>query len=167
IAERGIAAAGLREIDGRGGTLLPGLVDAHAHVGASANPPGRFALPDLQGNLAAYLYAGVTTALDLGDLSPDIFRTRDAIARGELLGPHVYAAGPMFTAPGGHPLEVLRPGLPWFLRWYVVPRTTRQIATPAAGAAAVQALLVDRPDVLKLMVDAGVGDVPRLAPEVV
>src|SRR5262245_15381369 len=33
-------AAGLREVDGGGGTLLPGLVDLHAHTGSSAEPPG-------------------------------------------------------------------------------------------------------------------------------
>ena len=165
IGVRGVGGEGLPEIDGKGGTLLPGLVDVHAHTGASSEPIGHFALPDVDGNLAAYLYAGVTTVLDLGSLSPDVFRLRAGIADGKQLGPHVYAAGPMFTAVGGHPIEVLRPNLPWFLRWYVIPRTTRQIASPAEAAAAVQALIPERPDVLKIMVDAGVGDVPRLTPE--
>jgi imidazolonepropionase-like amidohydrolase len=51
------------------------------------------------------------------------------------------------------------------LRWYVIPRATREIASPAAGIMAVHALLAERPDVLKIVVDAGVGDVPRLTPE--
>jgi imidazolonepropionase-like amidohydrolase len=71
----------------------------------------------------------------------------------------------MFTAPGGHPVEMLRPNLPWFLRWYVIPRTTREIANPAAGTTAVHGLLPEHPDLLKIMLDAGVGDVPRLTPE--
>ena len=65
IATPGVAADGLRELDGRGGTLLPGLVDVHAHVGASANPPGRFVLPDLDANLAAYLSRDGTVRLEL------------------------------------------------------------------------------------------------------
>ncbi len=165
IDVRGTSAPGLSEVDGKGGVLLPGLVDVHAHTGAAAEPLGRFAIPDVDANLAAFLYAGVTTVLDLGSLSPDVFRLRAAIADGSKLGPHLYAAGPMFTAPGGHPVEVLRPNLPWFLRWYVVPRATREVADPAAATAAVQALLPERPDILKVVVDAGVGDVPRLTPE--
>src|SRR5215831_19146552 len=84
------------------------------------------------------------------------------------LGPRIYAAGPVFTAPGGHPAEVLRAWLPWYLRWYVVPRATREVATPADGRAAVAALLPERPDVLKLAIDAGAtGDVPRLPVETI
>ncbi len=59
---------------------------------------------------------------------------------------------------------MLRPNLPWFLRWYVIPHATREVATPEAATAAVNALLPERPDVLKVVVDAGVGDVPRLTP---
>lgn len=165
IAPPGVAAAGLGELDGRGGTLLPGLVDVHTHTGATAEPLGHFALPDVDANLAAFLYAGVTTALDLGSLSPDVFRLRAAIAEGKTLGPHLYAAGPLFTAPEGHPIEVLRPNLPWFLRWYAIPRLARQIESPAMAADEVAALLPERPDMLKIVVDAGVGDVPRLSPE--
>lgn len=159
------AVTGLPEVDGNGGTLLPGLVDMHAHTGSTSEPPGHFALPDVDANLAAFLYAGVTTALDLGGLSPDVFRTRAAIASGKQLGPHLYAAGPIFTAPDGHPVEMLRPNLPWFLRWYVIPKAARQIATPAMAADEVRALLPERPDILKIVVDAGVGDVPRISVE--
>src|SRR5262249_55515923 len=59
IAPPGVASGGLPELDGAGGTLLPGLVDVHVHSGSSAEPPGRFALPDIDANLAAFLYAGV------------------------------------------------------------------------------------------------------------
>src|SRR5438094_8524296 len=46
IATPGVAAPGQVELDGRGGTLLPGLVDVHTHVGSAPNPPGQVgALP--------------------------------------------------------------------------------------------------------------------------
>ena len=81
IGPPGIAGAGLAEIGGRGGTLLPGLVDVHTHTGSTPNPPWKVSLlPDVGENLAAFLYAGVTTVLDLGSLSPAVFRERERLA---------------------------------------------------------------------------------------
>src|SRR5439155_330020 len=168
IGPPGLAGAGLSEIGGRGGTLLPGLVDVHTHTGSTPNPPWKVSLlPDVGENLAAFLYSGVTTVLDLGSLSPAVFRERERLATGARLGPHLYAAGPIFTAPGGHPAEVLRAWLPWYLRGYVLARATREIATPDEARRAVAALLPERPRVLKLAIDAGASAVPRLTPETI
>jgi len=167
VGSPGLPSHDVPEIDGRGGTLLPGLVDVHTHTGSSAYPPWRVAFPDVPENLAAFLYAGVTTVLDLGNLTPEVFRERSRVATGAHLGPRLYAAGPVFTAPGGHPAEVLRAWLPWYLRWYVLPRATREVATPEEARRAVAALLPERPDVLKIAVDAGTGKVPCLAPETI
>jgi imidazolonepropionase-like amidohydrolase len=165
VAPPGAPAEGLRAIDGQGGTLLPGLVDVHTHTGGSADRIEHVSLPDLDANLAAYLYAGVTTVLDLGGLTPDVFQARTDVTTGKRLGPHMYAAGPILTAPGGHPVEVFQAVLPWYLRWYVIPRAARQITLPDDGRAAVRALLAERPDILKLAIDAGAGGVPCLTPE--
>lgn len=162
IAPIGLAADDVPAVDGAGGTLLPGLVDMHTHTGSTSEPPGVFALPDVDANLAAFLYAGVTTALDLGGLSPEVFGVRAAIASRDKLGPRLYAAGPIFTAPEGHPVEMLRPNLVWPISWYVIRKAARQIASPAAAIEEVHALLPERPDFLKIVVDAGAGDVPRL-----
>ena len=169
VDQPGVAAAGLAEIDGRGETLLPGLVDAHTHTGSTAAPPWSVGvLPDVPANLAAYVYAGVTTVLDLGNLTPAVFGERDDVAKGTTLGPLVLAAGPVFTAPGGHPAEVLRQWLPWYLRWYVLPRATREVGTPDEGKAAVAALLPSKPDILTLAVDGGArNDVPTLTEETI
>src|SRR5439155_902476 len=149
IGPPGLAAADLPAVDGRGGTLLPGLVDVHTHTGSTPNPPWKVSLlPDVGENLAAFLYAGVTTVLDLGSLSPAVFRERERLATGARLGPHLYAAGPIFTAPRGHPAEVLRAWLPWYLRGYVLARATREVATPDEARRAVAALLPERPAVM-------------------
>jgi imidazolonepropionase-like amidohydrolase len=123
--------------------------------------------PDVGANLAAYLYAGVTTALDLGGLTPAVFAERASIAAGERLGPRLLAAGPIFTAPGGHPVNFLQAWMPWYLRWYVVPRAVREVGTADDAVRAVAALLPERPDLLKLAVDVDTGDVPRLSREVI
>ena len=128
---------GAATIAGGGATLLPGLIDMHGHVGGNPAPPWVGGMPDLDANLRAYLYCGVTTILDPADIASQIFPRRERVRRGELLGPTIYAAGPMFTAPGGHPVPVLRQLAPWWLRWYLIPRLAVQVDTPSAARAAV------------------------------
>jgi imidazolonepropionase-like amidohydrolase len=168
IAAAGTIAAtsGTRVIDGIGQTLLPGLIDSHGHVGNSPAPSWTGEWPDAKRNLQSYLYCGVTTVLDPADMATDAFTRRDAVARGELLGPRIYAAGPMFTTPGGHPVAAIRSLLPWWLRWYVVPRMTREVSTPDGARAAVAKLAPSHPDVLKVTVDAVPLAGPILAPDV-
>ncbi len=74
-------------------------------------------------------------------------------------------AGPP-ARPGGHPLAALRSLVPWWLRWYVVPRMARQVATPEEARVAVDALAAMRPDVIKVVVDAVPLGGPILAPDV-
>ncbi len=149
-------------IDGRAGTLLPGLIDVHVHTGGGAAPLWYREFPDPEENLRAFLYAGVTTVLDAAGLTPAIFRLRERVREGRTLGPHLYAAGPMFTTPGGHPVGFFRTVLPWWLAWYVIPRFTREVATPEEARAAVAALLPERPDVLKIAVD----EIPSFEPRI-
>jgi imidazolonepropionase-like amidohydrolase len=167
VAAPGIAATGLAEVDGRGGTLLPGLVDVHTHTGGSPSPPWHTELPDAEENLGAFLYAGVTTVLDAGGLTPAIFQLRERVRTGAVLGPHLYAAGPMFTAPNGHPVGLMRTNLPFWIRWYILPRIAREVATPEAAREAVSALLPDHPDVIKIAVDDLVPGEPRIATPVI
>ncbi len=87
-----------------GASVIPGLIDAHVHLFHSG------ALwwvgPSLADNLAAQLAWGVVGVADLG--SPDaILTVRDRVATGSLRGPRIWATGPMLTAIGSHPCEVL------------------------------------------------------------
>ena len=71
---------GADTFDVHGKTLLPGLWDMHAHFSQVEWGP-------------VYLAAGVTTARDCGNEFEFITAVRDAIARGEGLGPKLVLAG--------------------------------------------------------------------------
>jgi len=91
-------------IDGRGKTLLPGLFDAHIHLGM------RFGEQFLRDALGF----GVTTELEMagGDASLALRRRMEA---GDLQDvADLRAAGIVVTAPGGHPTQMGGPPFPTF-----------------------------------------------------
>ncbi len=94
--------AGLRVLDLGERTLLPGLIDAHVHL-AWGPPPAGAASQDLPGAAEARttLEAGFTTVRNLGSTAEADLRLRDAIARGDLPGPRILAAGPALGRKGG------------------------------------------------------------------
>jgi imidazolonepropionase-like amidohydrolase len=161
-------ATGELVIDGAGRVLMPGLIDVHGHTGSNSAPSWSNAprFPDPERNLQSYLYAGVTTVLDPADLAPDVFERRAAVAAGDLLGPTIFAAGPIFTTPGGHPVAAMHAIVPWWIRWYVQGRMTREVATAAEARAAVAKLAADKPDVIKVAVDAVPDGTPSLGGDV-
>jgi imidazolonepropionase-like amidohydrolase len=102
--------ADARVIDLGGRTLLPGLMDAHAHVGGRDHPPG---LDDAK---KSYHYApmrdytlahGVTTIRSCGDFLNDTLETRDMIAQGLLRGPRMVCSGKSFQKKDAHPSRTI------------------------------------------------------------
>lgn len=155
-----------KTIDGRGHTLLPGLIDSHGHTGSTSDPPWDSGTPDADANMLGYLYCGVTRVFDPGAHDEEIFERRADIESGELLGPHLYVAGPVFTAPGGHPVPMMEINIPSFVSWYFIPHLTREVATPEAAKASVEALLTSKPDFVKMAIDRIPAKAPRLEPKV-
>jgi imidazolonepropionase-like amidohydrolase len=85
---------GATRIDGKGRFLIPGLADMHVHFSSPGlSPGGADSLLD-ESLLRLYLANGVTTVLNLHG-RPEHARMRDRVARGELLGPTIYTAGPV------------------------------------------------------------------------
>ena len=94
-------------IDGRGLTVLPGLIDLHAHLTLTAAPPWYLTTPKPEHNAQAHVYAGVTTVLDAGGNPDEILGLKKQIAEGKLAGPRIYFAGQHLTVPGGYPLSMI------------------------------------------------------------
>jgi len=98
-------------IDISGCTVVPGLIEAHAHLcfnGASdwrqvydADSPTTMALR-MAGNGRAMLEAGITTVRDLGAPTTVSIDVRDAFAQGLVAGPDLLVAGAPITTTGGH-----------------------------------------------------------------
>ena len=96
-----------RVIEGRGKYLIPGLIDIHIHLAGSAAGamPGGGPTVDRQAALealASYLYAGVTTVLDVGNNPDNILPMRADERAGRILAPHIFATGNLVTYPGSH-----------------------------------------------------------------
>jgi Tol biopolymer transport system component len=80
---------GATVIDGRGKFVVPGLIDAHDHVGAIR----RNVLQFDDWSLRARLAYGVTSVLDPSSLSIDMFAYADLIDAGQVVGPRLYTTG--------------------------------------------------------------------------
>lgn len=102
---------GATRIDGRGLTVLPGLIDCHVHLclGAEAdvvaavesdNPS--YTLLKSAAHAKATLQAGVTTVRDVGSRDHSIFALQRAIEAGMVPGPRIVGAGRAICMIGGH-----------------------------------------------------------------
>ena len=97
-------------VDLPGATLLPGLIDGHVHLAfdSSADPVAALRERDDADAFVAMTNAaraatrgGVTTVRDLGDRGYLSLGLRQAATTDPTL-PHILAAGPPITTPGGH-----------------------------------------------------------------
>jgi hypothetical protein len=76
------APAGVRVLDGRGRTLLPGFVDMHSHL---VSEPGA----------RLYLANGVTAVRYAGNDPDAVLALRERIEAGRVPGPRVFSLGPL------------------------------------------------------------------------
>ncbi|ODS58563.1 MAG: hypothetical protein ABS36_03245 [Acidobacteria bacterium SCN 69-37] len=85
-----------RVIDGRGGYLLPGLVDGHVHLDGDGTRVGTSRSDFGDGPL--YLAHGVTSVINMHGL-PEHLDWRARVERGDLVGPTIYTAGEFVNEP--------------------------------------------------------------------
>jgi imidazolonepropionase-like amidohydrolase len=104
-------ADGMTVVEGLGRTLLPGLIDAHAHytfdptegsIQAIARRSDAEILAAAADHAGRALRAGVTTARGAGSIRNLECSLRDAIAAGRVAGPRIVAAGTAVGSVGGH-----------------------------------------------------------------
>ncbi len=113
-----------RLIDGRGKTLLPGYVDAHAHVGNSGvmESSGVSGL-STDANLQRWLLAGVTTVFDMSGAAPELNELAERIDDGDVVGPRLFHTHLLITGKGSHPIPLARSlASLGFLAEYVLPQ---------------------------------------------
>ena len=94
------------KIDGTGKYVIPGLVDSHNHFnGMAFDGRDETRIRTRNQHLRQYVMFGVTTVRDPAG-NPNVLEKRDAINRGELFGPRIYASWgvmdgdpPLFPGP--------------------------------------------------------------------
>lgn len=96
--------------DVEGATILPGLIDCHAHL---CYYPAFKDILEIEActaeratiyaalNAERILRAGYTTVRDVGSIAYASARVRDAVTAGLLAGPRILAAGPIIAATAG------------------------------------------------------------------
>jgi len=157
------APRGAVRIDGRGLTLLPGLMDCHVHLclGGDADviqtiqqDDPALTLLKAARHARQTLEAGFTTVRDVGSRDHSIFQLKRAIEAGLLPGPRIAAAGRAICMPNGHARFI-----------------GQEADGPEAVVAAVQAQVEAGAEVVKFIASGGVltpgtsPDSPQMTPE--
>lgn len=131
---------GAERIDVRGRTLMPGIVNAHGHVGSTMglkSAPEFYTDDNVARQLRLYARYGVTTVLSLGDDGDAGFRMRDGNGARDLNRARIHVAGPVITA-----------------------------SDPETARAAVDAVADRNPDFIKIRVDDNLGAAEKMKPAV-
>lgn len=125
-----LKARGAEVVDGRGRTLLPGLIDAHVHVAAA----------NVDSGLGQALSFGVTTVLDMFTNLETLKRLKAIAAADPPDLADVRTAGIGAATPGGHPTQMGGPPIP-------------TLTTLQEAQAFVDARIAEGSDFLKIIYD--------------
>jgi len=132
--------ADAEKVDVADKTIIPGMINAHGHVGETVglrSGAELYSEENVKRQLALYARYGITSVVSLGGDQEAAFRLRDAQDKGTLDRARIFPSGP-----------VLSP------------------ATPEEARMQVAALAPQKPDFVKIRVDDNLGTAPKMTPEV-
>lgn len=90
------APAGTTRMDLRGKTIIPGLIDLHAHYAPSSGAIGSDLFSGQDPELLANLAYGVTTWRDPSARGQTIFALAELVEAGRMVGPRIFSSGDIF-----------------------------------------------------------------------
>ena len=156
ISDKPIQKKRVQVIDGTGKTLMPGLIDSHIHIQGGFNCKSEEEsdvflnerMPQIfKDNVLPY---GITTIKDLDAPKHFIYKLRDKIRSGEILGPELLIVGPNFTDPNGHPSVTLGSNSEWARKEMSI-----EVTTPEQISAGIKELKEAGVDFLKFTYQGG------------
>jgi imidazolonepropionase-like amidohydrolase len=121
-----------------GKTVIPGLVNAHGHVGNTVGlEQGHYSADNVLRDLKTYATYGVTTVFSLGDDQAAGFKIRDAQSTPSLDHARLFVAGPVLAPKS--------------------PEEARKLVGEVAGMKA---------DIVKIRVDDNLGTTTKMPPDI-
>ena len=137
-AARVTIPAGAQRVALAGKTVIPGLVNAHGHVGNTVGmEQGHYSADNVTRDLKTYAAYGITTVFSLGDDQSAGFAARDAQRTPALDHARLFVAGPVLG-----------------------PKTVEEARKLVDEDAAMKV------DIVKIRVDDNLGATPKMAPEI-
>jgi imidazolonepropionase-like amidohydrolase len=149
--------AGAALIEAKGKTLMPGLINAHGHVGMTKGlkaGPENYGAENILQQLRQYARYGVTTVLSLGTDFEAMFKLRGPARADEAPRATVFTAGRGFTGKQGYPAVLPgNAGVP------------REVDSVEEVRTQVAELARQKVDVVKIWVDDHWGHYQKIRPE--
>ncbi len=148
---------GATVISGEGKTLIPGLINAHGHVGMTRGlkaGPENYTEENIVEQLRLYARYGVSTVMSLGSDFDAIFKVRGPAKPQESPRAAVFTAGRGFTGKAGYP--VVMPGN---------AGVQREVDSVEEVRAQVAELARQKVDMVKIWVDDHWGHYKKIRPE--
>jgi imidazolonepropionase-like amidohydrolase len=148
---------GATVISGAGKTLIPGLINAHGHIGMTKGlraSPENYSEENALAQLRQYARYGVTTVQSLGTDFEPIFKIRGPAKENETPRATVFTAGRGFTSRQGYPAVLPgNAGVP------------REVDTVEEVRKHVEELARQKVDMVKIWVDDHWGHYKKIRPE--